>query len=101
MLTGDQFDGILHGKVFEIGQRVIKQKVFGSDAGANFDERVVEVKVILNRDSGKRVAALSNAQLQVSITGTADVHVRSSQSAALSMPITLSKSKRALRVQRT
>ena len=84
-LTGDQFVGTLRGKVFEIGQRVIKQKVFGSDAGANFDERVVEVKVLLDRNSSKMVSALSNAQVRVIITGSADVHVRCTREARISL----------------
>lgn len=66
-LMGEQFEGKLHGKVFEIGKRVIKQKVFGSDAGANFDERVVEVKVLLDQESSKKVSQLSNAQVRVII----------------------------------
>ncbi len=66
-LTGDQIKGTLHGKVIEIGRRVIKQRVFGNDPGANFDERVVEVKVLLDSLSSKEVAALSNAQVRVLI----------------------------------
>lgn len=66
-VSGPAFDGVLQGRVFEIGAKVTKQNVFASEPGANFDSRVVEVKVLLSPKSSVRVQGLTNLQVEVRI----------------------------------
>ncbi|MBD1848112.1 ABC exporter membrane fusion protein [Cyanobacteria bacterium FACHB-63] len=61
------FSGVLHGKVVEVGLEISKQDVLNTDPAAQFDARVVEVKVLLDQPSSKRVAGLTKLSLQVSI----------------------------------
>ncbi len=61
------FPEVLRGKVFEIGLEIDKKDVLNTDPAAQFDARVVEVKVRLDEPSSRRVASLTNLSLQVSI----------------------------------
>jgi HlyD family secretion protein len=61
------FPEVLHGKVFEVGLEIDKKDVLNTDPAAQFDARVVEVKVRLDGPSSRRVAGLTNLSLQVSI----------------------------------
>ena len=58
---------MLHGKVVEVGLEISKQDVLNTDPAAQFDARVVEVKVLLDEPSSRRVAGLTNLSLQVAI----------------------------------
>ena len=61
------FPEVLRGKVVEVGLEVNKQDVLNTDPAAQFDARVVEVKVLLDEASSRRVAGLTNLSVQVSI----------------------------------
>ena len=61
------FPDVLRGKVVEVGLRINKQDVLNTDPAAQFDARVVEVKVLLDEPSSRRVAGLTNLSVQVSL----------------------------------
>ena len=66
-ITGQAFEGILRGKVEQVGLQVSRQNVFSNQPGENLDRRVVEVKIRLNPEDSKRVAGLTNLQVQTAI----------------------------------
>lgn len=61
------FPDVLRGKVVEVGLEINKQDVLNTDPAAQFDARVVEVKVLLDDASSRRVAGLTNLSVQVSL----------------------------------
>jgi HlyD family secretion protein len=61
------FPEVLRGEVVEVGLEINKQDVLDTDPAAQFDARVVEVKVRLDEASSRRVAGLTNLTVQVSI----------------------------------
>ena len=61
------FPDVLRGKVVEVGLKINKQDVLNTDPAAQFDARVVEVKVLLDEPSSRRVAGLTNLSVQVSL----------------------------------
>lgn len=61
------FPAVLRGRVVEVGLEISKQDVLNTDPAAQFDARVVEVKVLLDEASSRRVAGLTNLSLQVAI----------------------------------
>lgn len=61
------FPEVLRGKVVEVGLEINKQDVLNTDPAAQFDARVVEVKVQLDERSSRRVAGLTNLSVQVAI----------------------------------
>lgn len=61
------FPDVLRGKVVEVGLEINKKDVLNTDPAAQFDARVVEVKVLLDEASSRRVAGLTNLSVQVSI----------------------------------
>jgi HlyD family secretion protein len=61
------FPEVLHGKVVEVGLEINKKDVLNTDPAAQFDARVVEVKVLLDGLSSRKVAGLTNLSLQVEI----------------------------------
>jgi len=64
-VTSEAFAGVITGTVEQVGLRVAKNDILGTDPAARTDVRVVEVKIRLN-DSAK-VAGLSNLQVTVRI----------------------------------
>lgn len=67
VITSQAFPGQLKGNVSQIGLQVNRQNVFSSQPGENLDRRVIEVKIRLNSQASKRVAGLTNLQVQVEI----------------------------------
>ena len=67
MSKNNAFPEVLLGKVVEVGLEINKQDVLNTDPAAQFDARVVEVKVLLDEASSRRVAGLTNLSVQVSI----------------------------------
>jgi len=61
------FPDELHGKVMEVGLEIDKKDVLNTDPAAQFDARVVEVKVRLDAESSRKVAGLTNLSVQVAI----------------------------------
>ncbi len=58
----------LNGRVVEIGHLVARKVVLTNDPVSDTDARVVEVRVSLDAESSARVARLSNARVEVTIT---------------------------------
>ncbi len=67
MSKNNAFPEVLHGKAVEVGLEINKEDVLNTDPAAQFDARVVEVKVLLDETSSRRVAGLTNLSVQVSI----------------------------------
>nr|WP_226577987.1 GNAT family N-acetyltransferase [Microseira wollei] len=67
LITGQAFAGELRGIVSEIGLQVNRQNVFSNQPGENLDRRVIEIKIRLNPEDSKRVAGLTNLQVQTAI----------------------------------
>lgn len=67
VVTGDAFAGQLRGIISQIGLQVNRQNVFSNQPGENMDRRVIEVKIRLNPEDSKRVAQLTNLQVQTAI----------------------------------
>ncbi|MBE9051503.1 ABC exporter membrane fusion protein [Nostocales cyanobacterium LEGE 11386] len=67
VITSQVFDGELQGTVSQIGLQVNRQNVFSNQPGENLDRRVIEVKIRLNPEDSKRVAGLTNLQVQTAI----------------------------------
>lgn len=67
MSKNNAFPEVLRGKVVEVGLEINKQDVLNTDPAAQFDARVVEVKVLLDETSSRRVAGLTNLSVQMSI----------------------------------
>jgi HlyD family secretion protein len=61
------FAEVLRGEVMEVGLEISKQDVLDTDPAARFDARVAEVKILLDRDSSQKVAALTNLTVEVEI----------------------------------
>ncbi|MFM7874956.1 MAG: ABC exporter membrane fusion protein [Microcystis aeruginosa L211-07] len=66
-ITTDGLIGELRGTVAEIGLQIGKKDVLGTDPVADADVRVVEVKIRLDPPSSKKVANLTNLQVNVVI----------------------------------
>jgi HlyD family secretion protein len=72
-ITSDAFEGELQGRVDRIGVQIGKKDVLDTDPTADVDVRVVEVHIRLHPEDSRRVADLTNLQVQVTIaTGKAD-----------------------------
>jgi HlyD family secretion protein len=67
ILTSEAFAGELRGTVHEIGLGVSRQSTFSNQPGENLDRRVIKVRIRLNPEDSKRVAGLTNLQVQVAI----------------------------------
>ncbi len=66
-VSSNAFSGELKGTVDQIGLRIGKQDILGTDPAADQDARVLEVKIRLSPDSSRKVAGLTNLQARVSI----------------------------------
>jgi len=67
VITSQAFSGELRGVVSQIGLQVSRQNVFSDQPGENLDRRVVEVKIRLNPSDSKRVAGLTNLQVETAV----------------------------------
>jgi HlyD family secretion protein len=61
------FSATLRGKVKEVGLQISKKDVLNTDPAAQFDARVVEVKILLDEPSSGLVAGLTNLSIQAAI----------------------------------
>ncbi|NJL82676.1 MAG: HlyD family secretion protein [Chloroflexaceae bacterium] len=66
-VTSDALGGELHGTVAEVGLQVLRQDVVNTDATADVDARIVEVKVRLDEESSRKVTGLTNLQITAQI----------------------------------
>ncbi|MCC3413304.1 MULTISPECIES: HlyD family efflux transporter periplasmic adaptor subunit [unclassified Microcoleus] len=67
IITSQSFSGEISGIVRQIGLQVTQQEISSNTPGENLDRRVVEVRINLNAEGSKRVADLTNLQVQVAI----------------------------------
>lgn len=67
VITSQAFPGEVKGTVYEVGLFVNRQNVFSAQPGQNLDRRVIEVKIRLSPKESKRVANLTNLQVEVAI----------------------------------
>jgi len=61
------FSETLRGKVKEVGLEISKKDVLNTDPAAQFDARVVGVKILLDEPSSRLVAGLTNLSIQAAI----------------------------------
>ena len=66
-ITSPVFVGNLEGTVTRIGKQIGKKDVLNTDPAADTDARVIEVRIRLDPESSKKVASLTNLQVQVKI----------------------------------
>jgi HlyD family secretion protein len=67
VITSEAFIGEAIGQVKEIGLQIYKNKVLNTDPTAATDARVVEVKVLLDPISSRKVKAFTNLEVTVAI----------------------------------
>ena len=67
VVTSQAFNGELRGTVSQIGLQVNRQNVFSNQPGENLDSRVIEVRIRLDPTDSKKVAGLTNLQVQTAI----------------------------------
>ncbi|HLO51944.1 MAG TPA: efflux RND transporter periplasmic adaptor subunit [Kamptonema sp.] len=67
-ITSTAFTGTLEGTVDLIGKQIGKKDVLNTDPAADTDARVIEVKIRLDPEASKKVADLTNLQVDVKIS---------------------------------
>ena len=67
VITSEAFTGEVIGQVEEIGLQIYKNKVLNTDPTAATDTRIVEVKVLLDPISSRKVKAFTNLEVTVAI----------------------------------
>lgn len=66
-VTGESFAGALRGTVHDIGLMVSQQETLSQQPGENLDQRIVKVRLRLHPADSRRVASLTNLQVQAAI----------------------------------
>ncbi|MEG4391274.1 HlyD family efflux transporter periplasmic adaptor subunit [Microcoleus sp. BROC3] len=66
-ISSPVFAGTLEGTVARVGKQVGKKDVLNTDPAADTDARVIEVRIRLDPESSKKVATLTNLQVEVKI----------------------------------
>ncbi len=66
-ISSPVFSGTLEGTVARIGKQISKKDVLNTDPAADTDARVIEVRIRLDPESSKKVATLTNLQVEVKI----------------------------------
>lgn len=66
-ISGDAFNGAVHGTVKQIGWQVLKQRVYAQEPNASSDNRVVEVKIQIDQAESEQVQNLTNLQVEIAI----------------------------------
>jgi HlyD family secretion protein len=61
------FKGEVQGEVYQVGLQIGKQAVLSTDPTADVDARVVEVKIIIDREDSKQVADFTYSKVLVKI----------------------------------
>jgi HlyD family secretion protein len=67
VITSGVFSEELHGKVHQVGSLINKNDILDTDPAADEDSRVVEVKIMLEPQDSRKVAKLSNLEVDVVI----------------------------------
>jgi HlyD family secretion protein len=66
-VTSGVFPEELHGQVHQVGSLINKNDILDTDPAADEDSRVVEVEILLNSKDSRKVAKLSNLEVDVVI----------------------------------
>jgi HlyD family secretion protein len=66
-VTSGVFPEELHGKVHQVGSLINKNDILDTDPAADEDSRVIEVEILLNPKDSRKVAKLSNLEVDVVI----------------------------------
>ena len=66
-LTSSAISGKLNGTVEKIGLKVQRQEVINTDPTENIDAKVIEVRVLLDKESSLKVESLTNLSVKVKI----------------------------------
>jgi HlyD family secretion protein len=66
-VTSGVFTEELHGQVHQVGSLINKNDILDTDPAADEDSRVVEVEILLNPKDSRKVAKLSNLEVDVVI----------------------------------
>jgi HlyD family secretion protein len=66
-ITSDALPFMVKGRVSQIGWKVTKQHVFSTDPRQNMDNRVVEVRIKLDKEESKKLTRFTELQVQVNI----------------------------------
>lgn len=66
-VTSSAYPGKVIGQVEEIGLQIYKNKVLNTDPTAATDARVVEVKILLDPESSRKVQGFTNLEVTVAI----------------------------------
>ncbi|NJK51832.1 MAG: hypothetical protein HC936_01755 [Leptolyngbyaceae cyanobacterium SU_3_3] len=66
-MTSEAFSGELRGTVSQVGLQVSRQDIFDTNPLAKTDNNIVEVRIRLDAEESKKVAGLSNLQVQAVI----------------------------------
>lgn len=67
IITSSTFPNQLQGTVSHIGLQVKQQNIFSNEPGSDVDQKVIEVKILLEPQSSQKVAGLTNLQVEVAI----------------------------------
>jgi HlyD family secretion protein len=67
IVTSEAFPGELRGTVSQVGLQVSRQDIFDTNPLARTDNNIVEVRIRLDAEESKKVAGLSNLQVQAVI----------------------------------
>jgi HlyD family secretion protein len=66
-ITSNSLSGELKGTIERVGVQVKRQNVINADPTSNIDDRVVEVRAILDPASSQKAAKFTNLQIQAVI----------------------------------
>ncbi|MDJ0691338.1 MAG: response regulator [Xenococcaceae cyanobacterium MO_188.B32] len=66
-ITSGVFPDELHGKVHQVGSLINKNDILDTDPAADEDSRVVEVEILLKPEDSRKVAKLTNLEVDVVI----------------------------------
>ncbi len=72
-IVGESFLGKLQGTISLVGLKVTQQEITSGQPGENLDRKVIEVRIRLNPEASRRVANLTNMQVQVAIEPNAQI----------------------------
>lgn len=73
-VTSNAFKGEAIGQVQEIGLQIYKNKMFNTDPTAATDARVVEIKILLDPESSRKVQGFTNLEVTVAISAPSIAH---------------------------
>lgn len=67
VITSGIFSNELHGQINQVGSLISKNDILDTDPAASEDSRVIEVEILLESEDSKKVAKLTNLEVDVVI----------------------------------